>query len=248
MCPLSMALRSSGRKLSFNILSESSSVEEDDFLLYQSNMDPIEKISGATENPNRKKKRHRKKKTPESYSMIPEHPITHSGFIESNSAVQNGNVFLDNRNSYVGGGSVVCTVSDVTEDCQSMFNNSGSELRQRNVSNGGGGEEIVSSSSRVEENGTVDREVEVSSTEKHWSSEPNGSIVPTVKLETAESLDWNRLMAEDPNCKLTAILMHYSLCILLFYAVIHNLELELWKSLYTISCYDLLMSVNMLLF
>ncbi|OAY29335.1 protein POLLEN DEFECTIVE IN GUIDANCE 1 [Manihot esculenta] len=194
-----MALRSSGRKLSFNILSESSSVEEDDFLLYQSNMDPIEKISGATENPNRKKKRHRKKKTPESYSMIPEHPITHSGFIESNSAVQNGNVFLDNRNSYVGGGSVVCTVSDVTEDCQSVFNNSGSELRQRNVSNGGGGEEIVSSSSRVEENGTVDREVEVSSTEKHWSSEPNGSIVPTVKLETAESLDWNRLMAEDPN-------------------------------------------------
>ncbi len=84
-----------------------------------------------------------------------------------------------------------------------MFNNSGSELRQRNVSNGGGeggGEEMVSSSSRVEENGTVDKEVEVSSAEKQWS-QPNGNIVPTVKLEPAESLDWKRLMAENPNCK-----------------------------------------------
>ncbi|KAJ9153018.1 hypothetical protein P3X46_026510 [Hevea brasiliensis] len=135
--------------------------------------------------------------------MIPEDPITDSGFTDSNSAVQNGNVFLENRSSFVGGGSVVCTVSDVTEvaECQSVFNNSGSELRQRNVSNGGGeggGEEMVSSSSRVEENGTVDKEVEVSSAEKQWS-QPNGNIVPTVKLEPAESLDWKRLMAENPN-------------------------------------------------
>ncbi|KAF2316686.1 hypothetical protein GH714_042027 [Hevea brasiliensis] len=122
-----MALRSSGRKFSFNILSDSSSVEEDECLLYQSNTDPIEKVSGSPEKPNRKKKRHRKKKLPESYSMIPEDPITDSGFTDSNSAVQNGNVFLENRSSFVGGGSVVCTVSDVTEvaECQSVFNNSG---------------------------------------------------------------------------------------------------------------------------
>ena len=37
--------------------------------------------------------------------------------------------------------------------------------------------------------------VEVSSVAKS-----NGSMVSN-KLETAESLDWKRLMAEDPNCE-----------------------------------------------
>jgi hypothetical protein len=38
--------------------------------------------------------------------------------------------------------------------------------------------------------------VEVSSAAK----QPNVSVVSN-KLETAESLDWKRLMAEDPNCE-----------------------------------------------
>ncbi|KAJ9135685.1 hypothetical protein P3X46_032838 [Hevea brasiliensis] len=197
-----MALRSSGRKLSFEILSESSSVEEGQFLLYQSNTGPIEKVSASPEKPNRKKKKHRKKKPAESYSVVPEDPITESRFIDSNSAIQNGNVFLENRSSsVVGGESVVYTVIDVAEvaECQSVLSISGSELRQRNVSNGGGGEEEMVSSSRVEENGTVDSGVEVSSAEKLWRNEPNGSAVPSAKLEPAESLDWKRLMAEDPN-------------------------------------------------
>ncbi|KAF2305682.1 hypothetical protein GH714_007524 [Hevea brasiliensis] len=146
-----MALRSSGRKLSFEILSESSSVEEGQFLLYQSNTGPIEKVSASPEKPNRKKKKHRKKKPAESYSVVPEDPITESRFIDSNSAIQNGNVFLENRSSsVVGGGSVVYTVIDVAEvaECQSVLSISGSELRQRNVSNGGGGEEEMVSSSR----------------------------------------------------------------------------------------------------
>ncbi|KAF2305677.1 hypothetical protein GH714_007472 [Hevea brasiliensis] len=152
---IAMALRSSGRKLSFEILSESSSVEEGQFLLYQSNTGPIEKVSASPEKPNRKKKKHRKKKPAESYSVVPEDPITESRFIDSNSAIQNGNVFLENRSSsVVGGGSVVYTVIDVAEvaECQSVLSISGSELRQRNVSNGGGGEEEMVSSSRVEEN------------------------------------------------------------------------------------------------
>ncbi|XP_012072354.1 protein POLLEN DEFECTIVE IN GUIDANCE 1 isoform X2 [Jatropha curcas] len=210
-----MALRSSGRKLSFEILNGSSSIEEDQFLFYRSNSDPIEKVSTS-----RKKKKHKKKKPPlESYSIIREDPITETSFTDSNSVqnvtrngnVENGNVFLENGSSsfiaYGGGGSLSCTVSDVTEvaECHSLYNNCGGELRQRNVSNGAGGgvgggeEEEMLSYSRVQEKEMEENGVEVSSVDKQWRSEPNGSAIPTAKLEPAESLDWNRLMAEDPN-------------------------------------------------
>ncbi|XP_043808451.1 protein POLLEN DEFECTIVE IN GUIDANCE 1 isoform X2 [Manihot esculenta] len=199
-----MALRSSGRKLSFEILSEGRSTEEGRPLLYRSNTDPIEKVSISPEKPNRKKKKHRKKKPPESYSTVPEDPISESRFTDSNSVIQNGNVFMENRSSsFAGGVSVECTVSDATEvaECQSVLNNSGSELRQRNVSNGGGGggRDEMLSSSPMGENGMLDSGVEVSSAEKLCRDEPNGSVVPIATLEPAVSLDWMQLMAEDPN-------------------------------------------------
>ncbi|EEF34842.1 conserved hypothetical protein [Ricinus communis] len=192
-----MALRSSGRKLSFEVLneSESSSIYG---LHYKSNTDPIDTADNKV---NRKKKKHKKKKH-HSSSIIPEeHPIHENSFFPDsnsipNTTIENGSLYLENittsTSSFIGGGggSVVCTVSDVPEIA--------SVLRQRNVSNGGGGgggEELASSSEKAKESG-----VEVNSPEeKQWRSEGiNGFQIP--KLEPAESLDWNRLMAAvDPN-------------------------------------------------
>ncbi|XP_065856354.1 protein POLLEN DEFECTIVE IN GUIDANCE 1 isoform X2 [Euphorbia lathyris] len=208
---MTMALRSSGRKLPFDLLSESSSFEEDEFLLYQSDKNLIEKVPTSLEKSNRKRKKHKKKKkSAVSYSIIPEDPTSDARLSDSNSLpiltnVENGKLFLDNRNSYNSGGTVVCTVSDVSEvaECQILYNNSGRELRQRNVTNGGGAEETVSSS-RVEEKEMEENGAEVLSAEMQWT-DTNGSAVPAGKLETAESLDWNRLMAKDPNFETTPV-------------------------------------------
>lgn len=192
-----MALRSGGRKLSFEILSQ-----EDQLLVYQSNTDQVEK-------PSRKKKKHKSKKNKkekslESCSTIAEDPITETSTIDSNDVdskkMENGNAFLENRSRYDGGGGGGgSSVSEVTE-CQSFYG----ELRQRCVNGvGGGGEETLALSSSAE-NGTEESGVEVTSGEKQqWRSEPNGSVVvpAMTKLETAESLDWKKLMAEDPHCK-----------------------------------------------
>lgn len=209
-----MAWKSSQRKLPFNLLSDSSSFDEDEFLLYQSHNNPIDKLPTSPDQSNRKKKKRKKKKKPAvSYSIIPEDPITDTRFFDSNSFPilpngDNGDLFSENRSNYNGGGSVVCTLSDLSEvtECQTVYKNSGGELRQRNVSSGGGAEEMVSSAV-VEEKGMEESGAEVISAETQWS-DTNGSSVPLGKLETAESIDWNRLMAKDPNCE--------CLCFLLF--------------------------------
>ncbi|XVE85584.1 hypothetical protein DITRI_Ditri17bG0102200 [Diplodiscus trichospermus] len=195
-----MALRSSGgRKLSFEILNESSSFDEGDrSLIYRSSSDPVQFRN------NRKKKKHRKKKEATAeFSVVLEDPIVEQRgsssssidvVVESNSGNygirDNGNV---NRISYVGGGSVVVLEESV---CQNVCGFG--ELRQRNVNGvaGGGGEEMEMAA-RADEGG-----VEVSSTNEPLPSAPTQSVVNgdvANKLETAESLDWKRLMAEDPH-------------------------------------------------
>ncbi|XVF85566.1 hypothetical protein PTKIN_Ptkin17bG0127500 [Pterospermum kingtungense] len=200
-----MALRSSGsRKLSFEMLSRSSSLEEGDrSLFYRSSSDPVQSQNGVASSSRnsrkKKKKKDRKKKeaTPE-FSITPEDPVVKqrvssggggSDPVESNSEnygiKDNGNV---NRISYVGGGSVV-----VVENVSGF-----GELRQRNVSGvvGGGGEEMATVAGRADEDG-----VEVSSSKEPLQGPPqpvaNGNFVN--KLKAAESLDWKRLMAEDPH-------------------------------------------------
>lgn len=174
-----MAWRSSGRKLSFEILNHSSSHEEkEDQYLVNYQTDPVEK-------PYRKKKKHKRKHKP-LHPAIHEDSITHSYSVVHNSHhTDNGNI----QNSYIvgGGGSVVCsTVSEVGAEIQRVYGNG--ELRQRNVNFAVGVE------TAVEENASEESGVE----EKQRRSEPpNGSVV--TKLETAESLDWNKLMADDPN-------------------------------------------------
>ncbi|XWS69482.1 hypothetical protein CRYUN_Cryun04dG0182600 [Craigia yunnanensis] len=203
-----MALRSSGsRKLSFEILSKSSYLEEegDRSLYYGSNSDPIQSQNGVSLPPrnNRKKKRHKKKKEASTeFPIILEDPFakqrgssSSSVVVESNSENygirENGNV---NRISCVGGGSVVVVEESV---CQNVCGFG--ELRQRNVNGvvGGGGEEISTVAAREEEG-----RAEVSSSKEPLPPAPlqplaNGNV--STKLETAESLDWKRLMEEDPN-------------------------------------------------
>lgn len=93
----------------------------------------------------------------------------------------------------------VCSVAHVTEtEFQGALGGEGfnfGELRLRAV-NGGGCEDL--GFSMVDGNGKDDSVAKASSVEKQRNGS-NGNVV--TKLETAESLDWNRLMAEDPNCE-----------------------------------------------
>ncbi|KAL7000798.1 hypothetical protein U1Q18_001948 [Sarracenia purpurea var. burkii] len=95
----------------------------------------------------------------------------------------------------------VCTLHPIREpELQSLENCEGclvGELRQRNVVGGGGGGEREVAVLPIDENveGNSKKEMDLQSG-KH-STEPNVNVVR--KLETAESLDWKRLMAQDPN-------------------------------------------------
>ncbi|TXG57093.1 hypothetical protein EZV62_018406 [Acer yangbiense] len=187
-----MGLRSSGRKVSFEILSKTSSFEDADrsSLFCQSNSDPTRNQNDSQsdvsfQNPkSRKRKKHRKKKhtTPlNDCAVIPEDPVNdHDDAVVSSEVVfENGSDL--NCRSYVSGGSTtsVCTVTS-----DNVYNKG--ELRQRNV-NG-----IEEAESRAEESSTTTAEKQP---QQQRMSEANGSVV--TKLETAESLDWKRLMAEE---------------------------------------------------
>ncbi|KAL4318726.1 hypothetical protein GQ457_18G023900 [Hibiscus cannabinus] len=198
-----MALRSSGSRkpLSFEVLSQSSCLEgEDRSSLHRPSSDPTELQNGVAKSSrsSRKKKKQRKRKeSAADPAVIPEDPVA-----ERCGSSSGGSAVLDSENcgigddrnvnmiSYVGGGSVVVMEENV---CQNVCGFA--ELRQRNVT--GGGEEMETVASRVDE-GRVD----VSSpTEPLPPASPqpmaNGNVEK--KLETAESLDWKRLMSEDPN-------------------------------------------------
>ncbi|CAI0454045.1 unnamed protein product [Linum tenue] len=171
-----MALRSSGRKLSFEILTKSNSLEEDQLLLLSQSSPDTARSSPTNNIPKKKRRRNKHKKSSphaDSYSTIAEDP----------SAAGSS---LAGSNRYGGGGSVVCTTPTITV-VEYNGGNSYVELRQRNVV------------SRVIGETTVERELEVVSDDKPRNEPPpmpNGGCLP--RLETAESLDWKRLMAEDP--------------------------------------------------
>lgn len=123
---------------------------------------------------------------------------------------------LDSRNYSVQ--SVVCeevivpeesvsTLSSVTTGSEFEILHAGdayssvTELRQRSSvvnGGGGGGEEAVSRIEECREEDSSSKELG-SSFEKQ-RAELNGNVVR--KLEKEESLDWKRLMAEDPNREL----------------------------------------------
>ncbi|KAI9108869.1 hypothetical protein K1719_020174 [Acacia pycnantha] len=240
-----MAVRSFGRKLSFEILSDSSSHEEDDTGLYRSKSCLSRIDSGTAEQSqpapsvssnksNRKKRNHkssRKKKLIE--PCIPEDPIAEQKTVNSNSPpsdsrdlhsssasgevlFNNGtacniNAFgLDSQRYYTVGTVIceeisapeesktsVCTEARVAEaELQGVRGGEGfnfGELRLRTV-NGGNCEDLGSSNVDVNEK---DHSVAKAISVEKQRNEPHGNVVS--QLESAKSLDWNRLMAEDPN-------------------------------------------------
>jgi hypothetical protein len=106
-------------------------------------------------------------------------------------------------------------VSEVGAEIQRVYGNG--ELRQRNVNFAG----VVETA--VEENASEESGVE----EKQRRSEPpNGSVV--TKLETAESLDWNKLMADDPNCKFNQsyLFAFWNLLLLIFFGFVLHLPVR----------------------
>ncbi|PON67381.1 Membrane protein,Tapt1/CMV receptor [Parasponia andersonii] len=216
---MAMALRSTERKLSYEILSHSSSIEEDGPLFHRSNSDPIRNHQSTTVSAppmlNRKKRKKRKKPTTTTAikvdSTIPEDPITENGrefctvwdnfaFSVSGNGesycCSNGEGYSVEKYVRAGSGGSVSTVTMVTEP---GFQNVRGEFRQRSVNGGGGGGDggLEDGASRVSNEGKVESGVEDVSSAGKQRSEPNGTVL--TKLETADSLDWKRLMAEDPN-------------------------------------------------
>ncbi|XP_061368890.1 protein POLLEN DEFECTIVE IN GUIDANCE 1 [Gastrolobium bilobum] len=200
-----MALRIGGRKLSFEVLRRS----EDDSLDNRSNSDPTQS--------NRKKRKHRASRRKKKHLDL-EDSIADSGDPNSkrDAPLENGracNGFeLDARMCCAAvGGSVVCeevreaSVCTVAEarDAETELSTSAlgagegfnfGELRQRNV-NGCSSEDLAASVvgddvGTGKDDGGVEKP----------TNEPDRNVVTKLeKLETVESLDWKRLMAEDPN-------------------------------------------------
>lgn len=211
-----MALRSDDRKLSFEVLSESLSFEEDESLFfYRPNSDPIQNgvvvqsKPKPNPNPNRKKRKHRRKKPIHSESSIREDPIAEATLDPDTS--RTAGLESNCMHSYSVESSSVCTV--VTEpDFQNVrgegFNFG--ELRQRSVSLSGASDDAASrlgGDNEKEKEKEKDKEEEEESGGEVSSAvtqraKPNGSVGSN-KLETEKSLDWKRLMAEDPNLSFT---------------------------------------------
>ncbi|KAF3432081.1 hypothetical protein FNV43_RR26820 [Rhamnella rubrinervis] len=226
-----MALRSGGRKLSFEILSGRNSIDEDEALLQRSVSDPIQdrhrqnqltSYAPAQEKPNRKKRKKKKKTTIE--CTIPEDPIAENR-LDCDSILDNSrttspvseNTYrerfcangLEANSQVYSVATVVCEDSEgnvrtVTKVAEPGFQNlrgevfNHRELRQRTVNASGGCDVVLEDvGSRICNDGNEENSAELSSATGKQRSEPNGNVAP--KLEPAESLDWRRLMAEDPN-------------------------------------------------
>lgn len=231
-----MALRISGRKLSFEILRNSPSLEEEEEEEHEQHSK-----SDPTQTTNRNKKRkHRaskkKKNLLDPSNSIPEDPPADSQPLNSNSVssdphskkkqppFENGracNGFELNALSYcavvceevrapegTAEESSVCTVAarEDRSDFPARVSGGGlegfnfGELRQRAV-NGASSEDLTASTAVVDDGAKDDGGgsggAKGSVAEK--PNEPDRKVV--TKLEKEESLDWNRLMAEDPNCE-----------------------------------------------
>ncbi|AES71403.2 pollen defective IN guidance-like protein [Medicago truncatula] len=196
-----MALRTGNTKLSFEVLRRTPSFEEQESLLHRSKSDP-----------DRKKRKHRRKKKlldPVANSVDP-HRETKSPI--QNGIVCNGNGFgfeLDAMRYSGTGGSVVCEELSEPSVCSTFPTNvrcsvegfNFGELRQRNV-NGGSSEDLVAS--LIGDDNSIGKEKEdcvkqMSPMEKPTKIESERERSVLTKAETIESVDWKRIMEEDPN-------------------------------------------------
>lgn len=191
-----MALRSGGRKLSFEILTTSTSFEDDNnAFYYRSKSDiPILQNGGTPKSP-KTNRRKRKNKGSKKKSLIDCSISEDSTELELDSKCYSSvvqtvvceEVMVPEENSVAG------TVSSVTGP--EFFN--GGELRQRSVVSCGG-EEVGENAKEENNNGNI-KELDSSVAGKQ-RPEMNGNVIR--ELESKESLDWKRVMADDLNYNL----------------------------------------------
>ncbi|CAH9106139.1 unnamed protein product [Cuscuta epithymum] len=174
-----MAIRSSGRKISFNILTASANGDGDDIewlstaaaALHRSKSDP----------PDPRQKPHKKKKKKKNQSKVIEHSPVSESLICCDVAAQR-----DESNF---------TIS-------SVIGTQHSELRQRNAVLSGAKEEGVTSfplNKETERNGDGKSEAEKVERNARGEMVNGGDVIMGRNLEKEVSLDWKRLMAEDQN-------------------------------------------------
>ncbi|XP_058105459.1 protein POLLEN DEFECTIVE IN GUIDANCE 1 [Magnolia sinica] len=186
-----MAIRSTGRSLSFNLLTSDSSGDAATFI--HGTISDLAHDDVASQDPPllsiHKRRRRRNKGSKKTSSSLPS-PVDRNGpHVDGFESHCNGRSICDPLIS--GTGTAVKTVVAAVgpnDDCQYLHAErriSGVELRQRAV-NG-----TISEESVKEESG-----VGPGSTGLQQRPEPNGNVG---KLETAELLDWNRVMAENSN-------------------------------------------------
>ncbi|OIT20931.1 protein pollen defective in guidance 1 [Nicotiana attenuata] len=207
-----MALRSTGRKVSFDVLSTSILDEDHDYdsstpTLLRSNSDPPPQLlpnddaTSPTGNRKRKKKKKKHKRIAE-HSTISEYSVTDEQLGRSSSVGEfNGYCYSVAQSSSV----VVCeepvTLPKPESNC-SVSSVSGlpfGELRQRNIMVNGVTKESVGSPQICErQSESVVKELE-SRSNSRVKVNVNMNGVAGRSLEKEASLDWKKLMAEDPN-------------------------------------------------
>ncbi|KAM0964388.1 hypothetical protein ACFX2C_020438 [Malus domestica] len=204
-----MALRSNGRNLSFEILRRNSSLdgEHDEAIFYRSISDPLQSDQSTNAKSARRKRKKKKKKTPATaHASIPESPTATYGVVSDSFDVNSETTNVETCDIRGSGlefnyRAQTMLLPITTEVVDPEFQNlrGAAELRQRTVIGSAGGvvEETETASSHIEGEAKEESAAEGGSASKQ-RSEPNGKVIP--KLQTAESLDWKRLMSEDPNC------------------------------------------------
>lgn len=209
-----MALRSTGRKVSFDILSTSILDDDHDYdssifaTCLRSNSDPspqllpIDDATSPTGSRKKKKKKKKHKRMTE-HSTISELPVTEEQLdrsfpvVESNgycySVAQSSSVVVCEEHETLPLPHSNCSVSSVTG---LPFG----ELRQRNVMVNGVSEESVASPQIAERESESVKELE-SRSNSTVELDLNMDGIAGRSLEKEVSLDWKRLMAEDLNRK-----------------------------------------------
>ncbi|KAK7281967.1 hypothetical protein RIF29_10385 [Crotalaria pallida] len=212
-----MASRTTARKLSFRILNQTQEEQDDE---EQHQFSSIHRTKSDPTQTSKKKRKHRaskkKKNLLDPSNFIPEHSLTDSQKpvnsnsvsddlkrVEEGAPLQNGracNGFEINAISYSVAESV-CTVAaredgnEFPASVREGFNFG--ELRQRAVNGEGSTVAVAVIDDGEKHDGGAGGGV-VKATVATKPNEPDRSNAVT-KLEKEESLDWKRLMAEDPN-------------------------------------------------
>ncbi|XP_025688662.1 protein POLLEN DEFECTIVE IN GUIDANCE 1 isoform X3 [Arachis hypogaea] len=210
-----MALRTAGRKLSFDVLRHRDGDHHAAVPINRAESDPTQT---ATMRKSRKQRRNKKKKDQkllESSSVTGADPcssVEDSRALNSDSVtsdphfpLQNGsacNGFELGARKFYSTGSV--TLVEEEESAASVCTGPATgfnfgELRQRAV-NSGSSEDLANSAAvAVDGGGNDDGGAKASPIENPKLTKENDGNGGVAKLETVESLDWRRVMAEDPN-------------------------------------------------